>query len=192
MQGGFLFTTVASCLQWPSTQNGHWSAAAFFYACMLLAFVAVVMGSQQLLVLPDEAPSDWDASVESNDRYAKEMKESEKLYLLAVVGRLRERLRDDRPDSFQVFALQAPLMLLTSSVMAFLAGLCSVVFAPLANQPGWNDNAKVCCYTLSSSTICQLLGTDRGCFRRGRHRMHRRFLQFLAHYTQAFPLGARL
>lgn len=150
MQGGFLFTTVASCLQWPGTQNGHWSATAFFYACMLFAFVAIVMGSQQLLVLPNERPhySDEDfetsSALDSKERCDRKLKESEERYQQAVIKRLRDTRYDDRPNSFLVFALQAPMMLLTLSVMAFLAGLCSVIFAPLANSPVWDDKAKVC------------------------------------------------
>ena len=163
MQGGFLFTTVASCLQWPGTQNGHWSATASFYACMLLAFVAIVMGSQQLLVLPNEKLQDSDedfetsTALDSKDRYDRELKESEKQYLQAVVKRLRDTRHDDRPNVFLVFALQAPIMLLTLSVMAFLAGLCSVVFAPLANHLAWDDNAKVCVDTpilIDSTPTC--------------------------------------
>ena len=136
---------MATCLQWPGTQNGHWSATAFFYACLLLAFIAIVTGSQQLLVLPGEGSHDLD---ESKDGHPREVKESEKQYLRKVVERLRVRSREDRPNTFQVYALQAPIMLLASSVTAFLMGMCSVVFAPLARQPEWADNAKVCCYTL--------------------------------------------
>ncbi|KAL8721932.1 MAG: hypothetical protein Q9225_001488 [Loekoesia sp. 1 TL-2023] len=147
--GGFLFTTVASCLQWPGTQNGHWSATASFYACMLFALVAIIMGSQQLLVLPNErlyeSDKDFETStaLESKDRYDRELKEYEKQYQQAVVDRLRDTRHGDRPNPFLVFALQAPFMLLSLSVIAFLAGLCSVIFAPLAIQPVWGDNAKI-------------------------------------------------
>lgn len=77
------------------------------------------------------------------------MSENEKLYLQAVVKRLCDTRQDDRPNrpsrpnTFLVFALQAPIMLLTLSVLSFLVGLCSVVFAPLANHLAWDDNAKV-------------------------------------------------
>ena len=150
MQGGFLFTGVASCLQWPGTQNSHWSATASFYACMLLAFVAIVMGSQQLLVLPNERPHYLDEDFEnstalhSGERCDRELKKSEEQYQQVIIKRLRDTRHDDRPNNFLVFALQAPIMLLTLSVMAFLAGLCSVIFAPLANPPVWDDKAKVC------------------------------------------------
>ena len=149
MQGGFLFTSVASCLQWPGTQNGHWSAAASFYVCMLLAFVTIVMGSQQLLVLPTERPQDTDedfetaTAMDSKDRFDRELRDSDKRQLQAVVRRLCDTSHKGRPNPFLVFALQAPIMLLTLSVMAFLVGLCSVVFAPLRHQLGWNDNAKI-------------------------------------------------
>ena len=150
LQGGFLFTTVASCLQWPSAQNGHWSAAASFYACMLFAFVAIVMGSQQLVVLPNERPrsSDEDfktsTGLESKNRYDRELTDFETKYQQTIVERLRDPHYEDRLNIFLIFALQAPIMLLTLSVLAFLTGLCSVVFAPLADQPFWGDNAKVC------------------------------------------------
>ena len=146
---GFIFTTVVSCLQWPGTINGHWTATVAFYASILLSFVAIVMGSQQLLVLPNERPQPSDEDVESStaldskDRFNKDLKESDEEYLQAVIRRLRDTCYDDRPNTFLVFALQAPIMLLTGSVMTFLAGLASVVFSPLAKQLVWDENAKV-------------------------------------------------
>ncbi|MCJ1460343.1 hypothetical protein MMC28_010723 [Mycoblastus sanguinarius] len=118
------------------------------------------MGSQQLLVLPNEKLQDSDedfetsTALDSKDRYDRELKESEKQYLQAVVKRLRDTRHDDRPNVFLVFALQAPIMLLTLSVMAFLAGLCSVVFAPLANHLAWDDNAKIAVEFGISGVLC--------------------------------------
>ena len=138
---------------------------------MLLSFVTVVVGSQQMLLLPTERPHESDEDLEnsttldSKDTYDKEMRENEKLYLQAVVKRLCDTRQDDRPNrtsrpnTFLVFALQAPIMLLTLSVLSFLVGLCSVVFAPLANHLAWDDNAKV-------SSDIQLFNDDtlnRGC-----------------------------
>ena len=42
-----------------------------------------------------------------------------------------------------IFMLQAPIMLLTFSVMTFLAGLCSVIFSPIGKDLRWDDDAKV-------------------------------------------------
>ena len=134
MQSGFLFTTVASCLQWPSTQSSHWSASALFYASILLAFVAIVLGSLQLLVLPNVKP---------DKRLDSELTDSEKQYLQAIVDRLRKTRRDHRPNRLQVLALQAPFMILSLAAVTFMAGLFAVVFAPLAKQLLWDDDAKV-------------------------------------------------
>ena len=134
LQGGFLFTTVASCLQWPGTQNGHWSASALFYASILFALIAIILGSQQLLVLSNIAPI---------DKLDRELRASEKRYLEEVVKRLCDPHRQGEPNNFGVAALQAPFTLLSLAVLAFLAGLCSVVFAPLATQLIWDDHARV-------------------------------------------------
>lgn len=102
-----------------------------------------------MLVLPGERPHDSDeefdtsTGLDSKDRHDREGKEFDKQYLQAIVRRLRDTRHQDRPNPFLVFALQAPIMLLTLSFMAYLAGLCSVIFAPLALQPVWGDNAKV-------------------------------------------------
>ena len=48
-----------------------------------------------------------------------------------------------QPSHMVLFALQAPLMCLTYSIIFFLAGLTSVVLSPLAENPGWNSDAKV-------------------------------------------------
>ena len=51
---------MASCLSWPSTQDGHLSSVTFFYANLLIAFVAIVSRSQQLLVVPNGRGADAD------------------------------------------------------------------------------------------------------------------------------------
>ena len=197
LQGGFLFTTVVSCLQWPGTQNGHWSAAASFYSCQLLAFVAIVTGSQQMLVLPGERPHDSDeefdtsTGLDSKDRHEREKKESDKQYLQAVVRRLRDTRHEDRPNPLLVFALQAPIMLLTLSFMAYLAGLCSVIFAPLARQPVWGDNAKVQLIASPSSIVSQLVGTDCSLFWRNWFAVYRCFRHCLLLGAQTLQLAAR-
>ena len=47
------------------------------------------------------------------------------------------------PDRTILFALQAPLMCFTYSILLFLGGLTSVVLSPLIHDPEWNDEAKV-------------------------------------------------
>ena len=116
---------------------------------MLLALAAIVMGSQQLLVMPNQRPQDseggegFSLGMKSGDRHDSQLEETEKLYMQAIAKRLSLTHRDGRPNTFQVYALQVPMMLLSLSIVAFLAGLCSVIFAPLVKKPAWDDNAKV-------------------------------------------------
>ncbi|KAF2166951.1 hypothetical protein M409DRAFT_54712 [Zasmidium cellare ATCC 36951] len=146
--------SLSSCLQWPATQTGHWSAAALFYSSILLSLVAIVSGSQQLLLLPREKPQSLFAQSSSTRNLAQQhileeglvgdvhAEAEERAYLEKVVEVMCIRRREDRPNNLQVFALQMPLMLLSLAVVMFLAGICSVVFAPLARDLAWNGDAK--------------------------------------------------
>lgn len=156
---------MASCLQWPGTQNGHWCAPALFYASLLFALVAIVTGSQQLLVVPNERSADADAfagaslAMKLEDGQESEMAASEREHLQAIVDRLCQTHRPNQSNSLHIFALQAPMMLLSLSVMAFLGGLCSVIIAPLVQLPVWNDHAKVCshCSRLSVEFVLTVI-----------------------------------
>ena len=155
-QGGFLFTTAASCLSWPSTVNGHWSASALFYASILISIVGVVMSSQQLLALPNRAIDTFHekavvASTLSQQSVPQplttsdsQLADKEKQDLDEIVDRLCTTYHTGEPNRLHVYALQVPIMLLTMATFAFFAGVCSVVFAPLAKHLAWDDNAKVC------------------------------------------------
>ena len=147
---------MASCLQWPSVQAGHWSAAALFYASMLVALLAIVTGSQQSLILPNDAklnttedPSDErkpaapQRTISHLSRQESKLEQNERDYLNTVIYRLSKTHDKGWPNKLHVFALQAPMMFLSWCVVFFLAGLCSVIFGPLARQLAWNDDAKV-------------------------------------------------
>ena len=93
---------------------------------------AVISGSQQLLVLPREQQGIISQTDIERD------KDLARLVQRKIKGRSRDGL-----NNLYVYALQTPIMLLTFSVMTFLAGLCSVVFSPLARNPAWTSEAKV-------------------------------------------------
>ncbi|KAI4172171.1 MAG: hypothetical protein LQ343_003731 [Gyalolechia ehrenbergii] len=109
----------------------------------------MAIGSQQLFLLPNErdpySDDAFDALTAIDTRYTAEegTKWTEVNYLNTFVKRLTTTKYDDRPNPILVFALQAPIMLLTLSVMSFLTGSSAVVFAPLANRTGWGDDAKI-------------------------------------------------
>lgn len=63
-----------------------------------------------------------------------------------LAEKIRDKMRKNGTAEVKrcwLFALQAPIMLLMLSVMTFLAGLCSVIFSPLAHDLAWNANAKM-------------------------------------------------
>lgn len=122
---------MASCLTWNSTETSHWSGPALFYASTIFALVAIISGSQQLWILPrvDLAAAKSDAEKKTRQQ------------LVSFISRLQDD--EGGPKTKYVFALQTPIMLLTFSVMAFLAGLCAVVYSPLAANLAWDANAKV-------------------------------------------------
>ena len=127
------------------------SMPAFF-----LSLVAIVMGSQQLLILPNDkrqypvdkmanhsASMSQQFSPNALTKHSSALEEDDKTYLKAVLERLCTTGDSDYPNKLHIFALQAPIMFLSGSVVFFLAGLCSVVFAPLAQNLAWDGNAKV-------------------------------------------------
>lgn len=109
------------------------------------------MGSQQMLLLPSQHspadPNDSHQGTEALDwknRYDQELEFKEDQYSHAVVKRICDTSRDDgAPNSILLFAMQTPEMLLSGSVITFLAGVGSVVFAPLAAGLVWDEDAKV-------------------------------------------------
>ncbi|KAL9061135.1 MAG: hypothetical protein Q9162_000280 [Coniocarpon cinnabarinum] len=120
-----VFTSVTQSLSWPSVANANWSASALLYSSVVLAIAAVVVGAQQQRVLPSFVD---DAHLNFNEK-------SLQLF--------RERLMfRDRKNRSVVFALQCPLMMLSFSVLSFLAAMCSTIFGPLVVAIRWDDNAK--------------------------------------------------
>lgn len=150
---------MASCLQWPSAQNGHWCSFALFYASILVALIAVVLASQQMLVLPNRTLGDShdtntvaviSSSVLPQQPLppvlpvldVKNIEDRERRDLDAMICRLCTTHHAGKPNGLHVFALQAPMMLLTIAAFSFFAGVCTVVFAPLAEHFVWGDEAK--------------------------------------------------
>ena len=123
-----MFASTISCLSWSNLSSSHWSGPALWYGSIILALMAVMLGAQQVMFLPDKF--DGNAARDFRKR---------------LMVRSREKMRAElEPRQSILFAWQAPLMCLSCSVVFFHAGLLSVVISPLARKPGWGDEAKVC------------------------------------------------
>lgn len=114
---------------------GH-GASALFYLSTVFALVAIVSSSQQLWILPR-----LDLGTLRDTREKHRRTED----ISAFVGRV-QKSDGHGGTTFKakyIFALQAPIMLLTLSVLAFLSGTCSVIYSPLAQKLAWDDDAKI-------------------------------------------------
>ena len=127
-----MFASTISCLSWSVLSTSYWAGPALWYGSIVLALMAVMLGAQQVMFLPDSL--DANAARDFRKR-------------LMVHGGRREKKRGAElldPRQSMLFAWQAPLMCLSCSVVFFHAGLLSVVVSPLARKREWGDEAKVC------------------------------------------------
>lgn len=105
MQGAVFFTSLTSRLSWYNLSSQHWSGPALWYAGIILALIAVIIGNQQMLVIPDT--SDTTAAL-----------------TLAIQKRLMTSdslSASPRPKRLMLFTWQAPLMSLSYAIICFLA-----------------------------------------------------------------------
>lgn len=121
-------------MTWPSTERAHWSAVALFYQSTVFALVAIISSSQQLWILPR---LDLDTLTDVNEVHRRIEDMS------MFIHKVQKSSGHGTLKAKYIFALQAPIMLLTVSVLAFLAGMCSTIFSPLAQNLAWNSDAKV-------------------------------------------------
>ena len=136
-----MFASTISCLSWSVLSTSYWSGPALWYGSIVLALMAVMLGAQQVMFLPDN----FDANAARDFR---------KRLMVRSSNREKRRGEDLEPRQSMLFAWQAPLMCLSCSVVFFHAGLLSVVVGPLVRKGEWGDEAKV----------CGLLKTLRDCF----------------------------
>ena len=124
-----MFASTISCLSWSNLSSTHWSGRALWYSSIVLALMAVMLGAQQVMFLPDKF--DGNAAREFRKR-------------LMVRSKEKMSRAELEPRQSVLFAWQAPLMCLSCSVVFFHAGLLAVVGSPLAGKKGWGDEAKAC------------------------------------------------
>jgi hypothetical protein len=96
----------------------------------MLSIGSVFLGSQQIFVLPD-----------SNEVQSFSIEQLEDIKSSLTASKKDDA--DQHPSWYMLFVWQCPTMLLGYAVVFFLAGFCSVVLSPLAQNPRWNDDAKV-------------------------------------------------
>lgn len=139
--GAVMFTSVIQGLAWPSVSSSHWSGPALWYASIILAISAVVVGAQQSFLLPDLSAEEDTARIKA---------------------KIRKSDMAQTPRSLLLFGLQCPLLLLSYSMLCFLGGLSAVVLSPLAQNPTWAGEAKV--RMAQTAHVVHLILLTRLCF----------------------------
>ena len=88
-----MFASTISCLSWSNLSSSHWSGPALWYGSIVLALMAVMLGAQQVMFLPDNF--DGNAARDFRKR---------------LMVRSREKRAELEPRQSMLFAWQAPLM----------------------------------------------------------------------------------
>lgn len=118
----------------------------------MLSLIAIITGSQQMMVLPK---SD---SPEVDDSWTLPPKQD----LEASIGRLRSSVDPHELKLAVEFTLQTPIMFLSLSVITFLAGVCATVYSPLSQNVAWTPQAKVSFWSKTHEIVSESLNRS-GC-----------------------------
>jgi hypothetical protein len=111
-----------TCLSWNNLEGRHWTGPAFWYCSIVLAILAVILGSQQYIIFEAIQPGDW-KRVQKNMRM-----ERDGTYV---------------PELTILWILQSPMMAVTYSIVFFFSGLLSHIVSPVARNMVWDGDAKV-------------------------------------------------
>lgn len=112
--------SAISTLSWTGLDGRHWTGLSCWYASIILAIVSVLSGAQQTILLESLQNVDFRQT------------------------RIRLCGNSYEPKWTVVFAWQCHLMLLSWAFVCYIAGLTSYIVSPVAINPVWDDNAKVC------------------------------------------------
>ncbi|KAI0172689.1 hypothetical protein GGR52DRAFT_417804 [Hypoxylon sp. FL1284] len=115
--GTFIASIVVSSFSWPAIENTHWMVEALWYNSLTMAIVSAVMAFQQSSSLGCAL-----AKVETGHN------------LLPVLLQREQKNKQKKPSHKAVFVLQAPVQLLSYSVLAYFIGLLVLIFYPLAKD----------------------------------------------------------
>lgn len=129
-----MFASTTQSLSWPALAASHWSAGALLYACIILAIPSILLGTQQLSVLPEIE----DIRTMSEEKI-KKMKDS---FLSSTPLPICANSTTDI-STFVLFVWQAPRTFLAASLASFIGAMISIVISAVASKPGWNAEAKV-------------------------------------------------
>jgi len=147
-QCAILAGAVIGSFSWNTVANSYWLASAFWYCCLVLAISGILTSAQQITVLSimDKIPHKIDSpdAIDSIRHFLP-------IFLTEIqpppIGTEAElsinRIGIWRPKWKMIFLWQYPQMLMSYSVILFLAGLTVLVCTPLIKKQPWGPESNV-------------------------------------------------
>ncbi|PLB46192.1 hypothetical protein P170DRAFT_479110 [Aspergillus steynii IBT 23096] len=121
--GTFIASVIATSLGWPGMDKTHWVVSAFWYNAIVMAVVSAVMAFQQSSGLGCVR-----AKITSEHRLDEAL----------MRGSVQQK-----PSRAAVFVLQAPVQILSYSVMIYLAGLVVFLIHPVGSHAFEDKEVKI-------------------------------------------------
>jgi hypothetical protein len=138
-----LAAAVIGSFSWNIVSESYWLASAFWYCCLVLTILGILLSAQQIAVLNMLGPIPQKGHSEMTARIVRHYLP----LLLSVDENTSTRFGTDlekwKPRWKMIFTWQCPIMFLSYSVVLFLAGLTLIVCTPLIRKEPWGNGSNV-------------------------------------------------
>ena len=134
---------------WNAILDAYWLTSAFWYSSLVLSILGVLQSAQQIAVLqllgqlPTRANDGLKHGAKVRRYLPLMMSEVSKRNVNAQCLVDRDRVGEWKPRYKMIFTWQCSTMLLSYSIIFFLAGLTILVCTPLIKGYGWNSAYNV-------------------------------------------------
>lgn len=164
-QGTLLAAAVIGCFSWPAPATVFWLGPACWYSSLVLSLFSVLLSSseaflfasirdsprrmdwkkQLAMVLHERSKDDMDHSLPTLPRPSTPPRGSELDQELPAMEQVETEERRTQVEVRwnMVFTWQAPIMLMSYSVLFFLVGLSVFVLTPLYDGRDFDSDARV-------------------------------------------------
>ncbi|KAL1872364.1 hypothetical protein Daus18300_004334 [Diaporthe australafricana] len=137
LSGSLLAAAVIGSFSWPIPDTIHWLGPALWYASLIMSFCAVLLSSSEHFLF---------AAIRDSTQHPDIRR---RLSMIMEISGGRPETCCKPPVRAQVrwnmvFTWQAPMMLLSYSLIAFVMGLTICVLTPLYDGRDYDDSCKVC------------------------------------------------
>ena len=132
-----LAAAVIGSFSWTTIEEAYWLTHGFWHSSLIFSVLGILLSASEVTVLNLLGPIEIRPKPLDNSAYARYMP-------LLMTETLESRKARYIPRKKMVFTWQGPLMFMSYSVCAFLAGLTVLVCTPLIRDgSGWSSGHSV-------------------------------------------------